>query len=539
MRKLLRLARIVGLALRYRLDLVLLEAWTGKAYRGRRAPRGVRIRRTLETLGPIFVKFGQILSVRPDLIPEDVTTELAALRDHVPPFPGRTARAIVERALESPVAEAFEEFDETPLASASIAQVHTARLAGGVPVVVKVVRPGLEKAIRRDAGLLRLLARLAERFVRSVRWLRPVAVVDEFEKILLDELDMQREGSAASTLRRNFADTDLLEVPRVHWSHTRRDVLVLDRIEGIPVDDVEAVRRAGIDLERLAERGTEIFFTQVFRHNFFHADMHPGNIFVARNAARYVAVDFGIMGSLGAEDQRYLAENLLAFFRSDYRRVAELHVASGWVPAHVRVEELESAIRAVCEPILHRPLKDISAGHLLVRLFRTARRFEMEVQPQLVLLQKTLLHVEGLGRQLYPDLDLWATGRPFLEQWMRERVSVPALMERVRERFPRWMQLAPEIPELVHELLRREAAAPSAPSASSRTPGAPAARTALAPPAFAARAGDRVALAIAGAGLVIAGAVLLGHPPADHGLGPGLAVGGLGAACLAGAVFRR
>ena len=529
MRKLWRLSRIAGVALRYRLDLVLLGAWTGRAWGGRRAPRGVRIRRALETLGPIFVKFGQILSVRPDLIPEDVTAELAALRDHVPPFPGRTARAIVERALGSSIEEAFEEFTETPLASASIAQVHEARIAGGVPVVVKVVRPGLEKVIRRDAALLRLLARLAERFAPAVRWLHPVEVVNEFEKILIDELDMQREGAAASTLRRNFADTGLLEVPRVHWSHTRRDVLVLDRIEGIPVDDVEAVRRAGIDLELLAERGAEIFFTQVFRHNFFHADMHPGNIFVSPEAPRYIAVDFGIMGSLGAEDQRYLAENLLAFFRGDYRRVAELHVASGWVPAHVRVEEFESAIRAVCEPIVHRPLKDISVGHLLVHLFRTARRFEMEVQPQLVLLQKTVLHIEGLGRQLCPDLDLWATGRPFLEQWMRDRLSVRALAERVRERFPRWIQLAPELPDLVHEYLRRETAVPSAPAAS-RHARAPA------PPS---RGNDRVVLAIVGAGLVIAGAVLLGRTPPGLGPYPGLAAGGLGAVCFLGAIFRR
>ena len=528
MRKLLRLARIAGVALRHRLDLVVLGAWTGRTYgAARRAPRGVRIRRALENLGPIFVKFGQILSVRPDLIPEDVTRELSALREHVPPFPGRTARAVVERALDSPVAEAFEDFAETPLASASIAQVHEARLAGGVPVVVKVVRPGLEKVIRRDIGLLRLLARLAERFVPAARWLHPVEVVDEFHKILLDELDMQREAAAASTLRRNFAETGLLEVPRVHWSHTRRDVLVLDRIEGIPVDDVEALRRAGADLALLAERGAEIFFTQVFRHNFFHADMHPGNIFVSPAASRYVAVDFGIMGSLGAEDQRYLAENLFAFFRGDYRRVAELHVASGWVPAHVRVEEFESAIRAVCEPIMHRPLKEISAGHLLVSLFRTARRFDVEVQPQLVLLQKSLLQFEGLGRQLYPDFDMWATGRPFLEQWMRDRMSARALADRVRERFPRWMQLAPELPELVHEYLRRETAA---------APGA--ARPPPAGPTSAGGAG-RVVLAVAGAGLVVAGALLLGRPPPGLGLYPGLLAGGLGAACLLGAIFGR
>ena len=331
----------------------------------------------------------------------------------------------MERSLGAPVERGRSRSSrEAPLASASIAQVHPARLPDGRSVVVKVVRPALEKVIRRDVGLLRVVARLAERFVPAVRWLRPVAVVAEFEKILIDELDMLREGAAASTLRRQFLGTGLLEVPLVHWSHTTRDVLVLDRIDGIPVDDVEALREADFDLEQLAERGAEIFFTQVFRHNFFHADLHPGNIFVSRSSPHYIAVDFGIMGSLGTEDQRYLAGNLFAFLQGDYREVAELHVASGWVPSHVRAEEFESAIRAVCEPIVHRPLKDISFAQLLVRLFRTARRFEMEVQPQLVLLQKTLLHIEGLARQLYPDFNLWATGRPILEQWMRDQASV-------------------------------------------------------------------------------------------------------------------
>ena len=514
--------RIAGVAMRYRLDLVVLGAWTGKSYDARRAPRGVRVRRTLETLGPIFVKFGQALSARPDLVPDDVASELALLRDHVPPFSGAAAREIVERSLGSPVGESFEAFDETPLASASIAQVHEARLPGGAPVVVKVVRPRLGKVIRRDVGLLRVVARLAERFIPAVRWLHPVAVVAEFEKILFDELDMLREGAAASTLRRHFDGTGLLEIPRVHWSHTRRDVLVLDRIDGIPVDDVAALREAGFDLELLAERGAEIFFTQVFRHNFFHADLHPGNIFVSRESPHYVAVDFGIMGSLGSEDQRYIAANLFAFLRGDYREVAELHVASGWVPAHVRVEEFESAIRAVCEPIVHRPLKDISFAQLLVRLVRTARRFEMEVQPQLVLLQKTLLHIEGLGRQLYPDFDLWATGRPFLEQWMREQASVGMLVDRVRGRVPRWMHLAPELPELVHEYLKRQTALPPPPRPEPSTAG-----------------NARVVLAIAGAGLVVAGALLLGRPAEVLGLYPGVAASAAGVLCLLGAVFKR
>ena len=516
------MARIVGVAMRYRLDLVAIDIRAGRESDARRAPRGVRIRKTLETLGPIFVKFGQALSARPDLVPEDVAAELALLRDHVPPFSGAAARVIVERSLGRSVEEAFAEFVETPLASASIAQVHPARLPGGVPVVVKVVRPGLEKVIRRDVGLLRFVARLAERFFPAVRWLHPVAVVAEFEKILFDELDMLREGAAASTLRRHFLGTDLLEVPQVHWSHTRRDMLVLDRIDGIPVDDIGALREAGFDLEQLAERGAEIFFTQVFRHNFFHADLHPGNIFVSRESPNYVAVDFGIMGSLGTEDQRYLAENLFAFLRGDYREVAELHVASGWVPSHVRPEEFESAIRAVCEPIVHRPLKDISFAQLLIRLFRTARRFEMEVQPQLVLLQKTLLYIEGLGRQLYPDFDLWATGRPFLERWVREQASMRTLVERVRGRAPRWVHIAPELPELMHEYLKRQTALPPAVQ-----PGSPVGGN------------GRVVLAIVGAGLVVAGAILLGGPAETLGFLPGFVAAGAGVLCLLGAIRGR
>jgi len=526
MRKFLRLLRIAGVAMRYRLDLVVLGLRTGKNYDARRAPRAVRVRRTLETLGPIFVKFGQVLSARPDLIADDVAAELALLRDHVSPFPGAEARAIVERSLGSPIGEAFEAFDETPLASASIAQVHPARLPGGTRVVVKVVRPALEKVIRRDVGLLRIVARLAERLVPAARWLHPVAVVSEFEKILIDELDMLREAAAASTLRRQFLGTGLLEVPQVHWSHTTRDVLVLDRIDGIPVDDVEALRKAGFDLEQLAERGAEIFFTQVFRHNFFHADLHPGNIFVSRDSPHYIAIDFGIMGSLGTEDQRYLADNLFAFLQGDYREVAELHVASGWVPPHVRVEEFESAIRAVCEPIVHRPLKDISFAQLLVRLFRTARRFEMEVQPQLVLLQKTLLHIEGLGRRLYPDFDLWATGRPIMEEWMRDQVSVRAVAERVRGRLPRWSHLAPELPELLHGYLKRETARPPP-----KPPGRPG--------PSAGEGVGRIVLAVSGAGLVVAGALLLGRPAEALGLYPGFAVMGVGLVCLLGAALKR
>ncbi|WP_297527962.1 ubiquinone biosynthesis regulatory protein kinase UbiB [Thiohalobacter sp.] len=417
-------------------------------------PRGVRIRRALEQLGPIFVKFGQILSTRRDLLPDDIADELAQLQDRVPPFPGDQARRLIEKSLGRPVQAVFAAFDETPLASASIAQVHAARLHDGREVVVKVVRPNIKPVIRRDVSLLYYVAQLAERYSAEARRLHPVDIVAEFETTILDELDLLREAANASQLRRNFADSDLLYVPEVHWPLCRRNVMVAERIHGIPVSDIDALRAAGIDLEQLAARGVEIFFTQVFRHNFFHADMHPGNIFVSPQG-QYMAVDFGIMGTLSPEDQRYLAENFLAFFRRDYRRVAELHVASGWVPAGTRVDEFESAIRTVCEPIFERPLKDISFGQLLLRLFQTARRFHMEVQPQLVLLQKTLLAIEGLGRQLYPDLDLWRTAKPFLERWMSEQLGARAFAGRIRRALPEWGETLPEVPQLVHEALTR------------------------------------------------------------------------------------
>jgi ubiquinone biosynthesis protein len=385
-------------------------------------PPGVRIRRALEDLGPIFVKFGQILSTRKDLLPDDIASELTRLQDRVPPFPGALARQVVERAYGCPLEQVFQRFEETPLASASIAQVHTATLMDGTDVVVKVVRPGIEKVIRRDVSLLLYIAELAERYWREGRRLRPCEVVAEFQKTLYDELDLLREAANASQLRRNFSTSMLLYVPEVYWPHCQRNVMVMERIYGTPIGNIEELRRQGVDFKQLAERGVEIFFTQVFRDNFFHADMHPGNIFVGADH-RYIAVDFGIMGTLSPVDQHYLAENFLAFFHRDYRRVAELHVESEWVPAGTRVDEFEAAIRTVCEPIFERPLKDISFGHLLLRLFQTARRFNMEVQPQLVLLQKTLLNIEGLGRQLYPELDLWQTAKPFLERWMSEQVG--------------------------------------------------------------------------------------------------------------------
>ncbi|MBF6592468.1 MAG: ubiquinone biosynthesis regulatory protein kinase UbiB, partial [Ktedonobacterales bacterium] len=370
-------------------------------FRHHREPRGVRIRRALEDLGPIFVKFGQLLSTRRDLLPDDIAEELAYLQDHVPPFPSEQACAILERTYERPLAEIFHTFETRALASASIAQVHRAELHDGRKVVVKILRPNIERIIQRDLSLLYVLAELAERYWGEGRRLRPTEVVAEYDKIINDELDLMREAASASQLRRNFMDSPLLYIPEVYWDYTHRNVLVMERISGIPIGNVKAIKEAGIDLERLAEAGVEIFFTQVFRDSFFHGDMHPGNIFVSPQG-RYLAVDFGIMGTLSPQDQRYLAEDFLAFFNRDYHRVAELHIQSGWVPQDTRVEEFEAAVRSVCEPIFERPLKEISFGRLLLRLFQTARRFHMEVQPQLVLLQKTLLNIEGLGRQLYP-----------------------------------------------------------------------------------------------------------------------------------------
>ena len=422
----------------------------------RKTPRAVRIRKALEDLGPIFVKFGQILSTRQDLLADDIALELAKLQDRVSPFPGDRARQIVELAFHQPVGELFHRFDEQPLASASIAQVHAATLKSGEDVVVKVLRPGVEKDIARDVNLLHYIAGLAEKYWRDGRRLRPREVVVEFEKNLYDELDLLREAGSASQLRRNFSASQMLYVPEVYWPFCRRNVMTMERIYGIPVNDIDALRKAGIDLKSMSERGVEIFFTQVFKHNFFHADMHPGNIFVSTDG-QYMAVDFGIMGTLSPKDQRYLAENFLAFFRRDYHRVAELHVESEWVPHGTRIDEFESAIRSVCEPIFERPLKEISFGQLLLRLFQTARRFDMEIQPQLVLLQKTLLNIEGLGRQLYPDLDLWQTAKPFLERWMSEQVGARAFVGRMGRSLPEWGERLPEIPQLLHRTLQQAA----------------------------------------------------------------------------------
>jgi len=464
--QIIRLVHINFVLARHGLDEIILATHLFRPFRflyylapwnwipRERGPRGVRIRRALEELGPIYVKFGQILSTRQDLLPDDIAQELALLQDHVPPFPGSQARAAIEAAQGVPIEEIFRKFDETPLASASIAQVHAAQLLDGTDVVIKVLRPNVRQLIARDVNLLHTIAGLAEHYWQLGRRLRPREVIAEFEKILYDELDLLREAANASQLKRNFSDTDVLYVPEVYWPWCRPEVMVMERIYGIQISDIDALRANNIDLKTLAERGVEIFFTQVFRHNFFHADMHPGNLFVSTDG-RYMAVDFGIMGTLNPVDQRYLAENFLAFFNRDYRRVAELHVESEWVPEGTRVDEFEAAIRTVCEPIFEKPLNEISFGNVLLRLFQTARRFNMEVQPQLVLLQKTLLNIEGLGRQLYPELDLWQTAKPFLERTMSEQLGARSLLRNLKDSIPAWSDTLPEMPILAHRFLEQ------------------------------------------------------------------------------------
>ena len=418
----------------------------------RKTPRGARIRRALEDLGPIFVKFGQILSTRRDLLPDDIAIELAKLQDQVTPFDNDIAYQIIEKSLGHPLNEIFTEFSDAPFASASIAQVHAATLHNGKKVIVKVLRPNIKPVIQRDISLLYIIADKVERYWSAGKNLRPKAVVAEFEKSLLDELDLMREAANASQLRRNFLNSEKIYIPEVYWDHCRKDIMVMERIHGTPIGNIDALVEKNINMQQLSERGVEIFFTQVFSHSFFHADMHPGNIFVADNG-QYIAVDFGIMGTLNDSDQRYLAENFLAFFNRDYRRVAELHVSSGWVGKDTRIDEFESAIRSVCEPIFDKPLKDISFGLLLLNLFQTARRFNMEVQPQLILLQKTLLNIEGLGRQLYPDLDLWKTAKPFLEQWMKDKIGPSSFFKHVKENAPLWAEQLPKIPNLIFDVL--------------------------------------------------------------------------------------
>ena len=471
MTRLFRGVFIVWVLLRHGLDVLLLESVSHTGLRllsklvslGRtlKAPRGQRIREALEQLGPIFVKLGQVLSTRRDLLPLDIADELAKLQDRVPPFSSDIAVAAVERALGKPIDQIFVSFDRTPIASASIAQVHFAVLRdrNGLQreVAVKVLRPDMLLAIDKDLSLMRWMARWLERLSADGRRLKPREVVAEFDKYLHDELDLVREASSAAQLRRNMEGLNLVLIPEMLWDYCTTNVLVMERMHGVPISQVDRLRAAGVDISKLARDGVTLFFTQVFRDGFFHADMHPGNIQVSldpQTFGRYISLDFGIVGTLTSVDKEYLAQNFVAFFRRDYKRVAELHIESGWVPAATRVDELEAAVRAVCEPYFDRPLKEISLGLVLLRLFQTSRRFQVEIQPQLVLLQKTLLNVEGLGRQLDPELDLWATAKPFLEQWMLKQVGPQRLWSELKAQAPRYAKLLPELPLLIHAYLK-------------------------------------------------------------------------------------
>jgi ubiquinone biosynthesis protein len=469
-KKFLRLLKIFRVAIKYGLDEIAISGLkvprTAKLidtvifWRDISAPRGERLRMALEELGPIFVKFGQVLSTRRDLMPPDIADELARLQDRVPPFSSELAIAQITKSLRAHPDQLFASFEREPVASASIAQVHFATLKDGKEVAVKVLRPGMKKSIDEDVDLMHIAADLIGRVWAESKRLKPKEVVAEFDKYLHDELDLMREAANASQLRRNFANSHLLMVPEMYWDYCSSSVIVMERMHGIPVSQIDRLEAEGVDLKKLSSDGVEIFFTQVFRDGFFHADMHPGNILVSVDPAtfgRYIALDFGIVGTLNDFDKDYLSQNFLAFFRRDYKRVAEAHIESGWAPRETRVDELEAAVRACCEPIFDRPLKDISFGQILLRLFQTSRRFNVEVQPQLVLLQKTLLNIEGLGRQLDPDLDLWKTAKPYLERWMGEQVGIPGMVERLKAEAPRFTHIIPQLPRLVHRALLQAA----------------------------------------------------------------------------------
>ncbi len=466
-------AFIVFIVLRYGLDELVLTSFQKpwlkviarivSVGRNLRAPRGQRLREALERLGPIFVKFGQVMSTRRDLMPKDIADELALLQDRVPPFSSDVAVATIERAFGRKVTEIFTSFDRTPIASASIAQVHFAILRDKTgqlrEVAVKVVRPGMLKVIDKDIGLMRMMAGWVESLSADGKRLKPREVVGEFDKYLHDELDLVREAANSAQLRRNMAGLNLVLIPEMYWDFCHPDVIVMQRMKGVPINQIDKLRAAGVDIKKLANDGVNLFFTQVFRDGFFHADMHPGNIQVSlepQTFGRYISLDFGIVGTLTEVDKEYLAQNFAAFFRRDYKRVAELHIESGWAPATTRVDELESAIRACCEPYFDRPLKELSLGMVLMRLFQTSRRFQVEIQPQLVLLQKTLLNIEGLGRDLDPDLDLWATAKPFLEKWMLEQIGPQKLLEQLKAQAPRYAKLLPELPRLLHDYLLQQ-----------------------------------------------------------------------------------
>ena len=472
MKQFFRGATIVWVVLRFGLDELVLTSFqkpwlrllarTVSVGRDLSAPRGQRLREALERLGPIFVKFGQVLSTRRDLMPPDIADELALLQDRVPPFDPAVAIATIERAFKRPIGEVFEHFEREPVASASIAQVHFARLRDRKgqqhEVAVKVLRPGMLHVIEKDLSLMRMMAGWVESLSADGKRLKPREVVAEFDNYLHDELDLVREASNAAQLRRNMAGLDLVLIPEIFWDFCHPEVMVMQRMKGVPISQIDRLREAGVDIPKLARDGVTIFFTQVFRDGFFHADMHPGNIMVSVEPAtfgRYISLDFGIVGTLTEYDKEYLAQNFTAFFRRDYKRVAELHVESGWVPRDTRIDELEAAIRTVCEPYFDRPLKDISLGMVLMRLFQTSRRFHVEIQPQLVLLQKTLLNIEGLGRELDPELDLWSTAKPFLEKWMLEQVGPKRLWRELRQQAPYYARMLPDLPRLLHEYLRQ------------------------------------------------------------------------------------
>jgi len=466
--RLIRLIRINFILIRYNIDEIVLGKhrffplrlfiycnpyyWTSN----KNLSRGERIRLALIALGPIFVKVGQIFSTRRDLLPDDIAFELAKLQDRVPPFSGTKAKLIIEKALGAPIQTAFSSFDPKALASASIAQVHAATLLNGDSAVIKVLRPNIHKIIDRDIDLLKTFAKIAERYWYPARHFKPQQMVNEVAQTLQDELDLLREGANASQLHRNFKHSPLLYVPKIYWDYSRATILVLERVHGIPIHDMTRLKQAGIDLTQLAQRAIEVFFTQIFRDSFFHADLHPGNIFVCdKNPQdpKLIIVDFGIVGSLSRNDQRYIAENMLAFFKRDYQRVAELHIACGWLPPNTRIDQFEGAIRSVSEPIFGQPLCEVSFGKLLLRLFQVARRFHINIQPQLLLLQKTLVGIESLSRQLAPELDLWETARPQIERWLKKQVGPRALLRRIRENFPLWSEQLPEIPSLLYEVL--------------------------------------------------------------------------------------
>ena len=468
--RVLRVVKILNVVLRFGLDEIVLSSARRTIplrlmaivffWRDLSAARGVRLRRALEELGPIFVKFGQLLSTRRDLMPPDIADELALLQDRVPPFASDLAIAEIMRALGSPPDQLFGSFQREPVASASVAQVHFATLKDGTEVAVKVLRPGILRAIESDIALMRIIATWVHRWSEDGRRLRPREVVAEFDKYLHDELDLMREAANGSQLRRNFEQSALLLVPQMYWDYCAESVIVMERMHGIPISQIDKLREAGVDLQKLSRDGVEIFFTQVFRHGFFHADMHPGNILVSTDPAtfgRYIALDFGIVGTLTDFDKDYLSQNFLAFFRRDYRRVAQAHIESGWAPPETRVDELEAAVRACCEPIFNKPLAEISFGQVLLRLFQTSRRFNIEVQPQLVLLQKTLLNIEGLGRQLDPNLDLWQTAKPILEQWVKEQIGWRGFLDKIKAEAPQYAQILPTLPRLLQQSLSSRA----------------------------------------------------------------------------------